>query len=220
MFLSQSALWGIMDLSAPCDTALLYGTACSLPRIPISPSSGESKQDQAQEVMLGGNTNTRKSTFPPGGCWAPILICPGGQDQGELRTQLKPLGSVSIMWASPATAPAGWSSKALSKAMQNPEKTKLFSWLEHYGRQSSSCQQGLQGEMKRCISKHSNNSTLQHLSQNVLSVLLSDPEQCLDNVHTYEGLVSEMWTFGALSKYNKSGHKGIANLPVCAADFP
>lgn len=66
-FLSQPALQGIMDLSAPRDTALPYGMVCSHPRTSISPSSGERKQDQAQYIMLGRNTNLRKSKFPPPG---------------------------------------------------------------------------------------------------------------------------------------------------------
>lgn len=47
VLLSQPVLRGIMDLSAPRDTALPYGTVRSHPRMSISPSSGESKQDQA-----------------------------------------------------------------------------------------------------------------------------------------------------------------------------
>lgn len=70
MFLSQPALRGIMDLSAPRDTALPYGMVRSHPRTSISPSSGKRKQDQSQYIMLGRNTNLRKSKFSPARCQA------------------------------------------------------------------------------------------------------------------------------------------------------
>lgn len=51
-----------------------------------------------------------------------ISINKGGQDQGGLRTSLKPPMWVSLMWASPTRSPSGCSLEVFSKAVQKSEK--------------------------------------------------------------------------------------------------
>lgn len=147
--------------------------------VPLLPGCWRLVGMQGGHAVLGRDTAWAREGWELGALWEGWAwkLWPVTEQGGRSGWAENPAWNhsyVSLTRASLVRAQAGWSSKAFSKATRKPDKYKALSCPEHYGRQSSICQKGraLQGEMKRCISKHSNKSTLQHLSQNVLLVHL------------------------------------------------